>query len=152
MDLRFPFAVELAVRGYEVDSWGHVNHAVFLSWLEHARWEIARVGGMEELFGASRPVVRRMEADWLQEVRFGDRVEVMVWPRRLGRTSFVLGCRIRIVAAADPARAGLDALRATQYFVCIEPGRGPVPVPAPWRSYFPPEDPGPDPPPAHAGP
>lgn len=30
----------LTVRGYELDSYGHVNNAVYLQYLEQARWEI----------------------------------------------------------------------------------------------------------------
>ena len=28
----------IQVRGYELDSFGHVNHANYLNYLEHARW------------------------------------------------------------------------------------------------------------------
>ena len=30
----------LEVRGYELDSFGHVNHGVYVSYLEHARWKM----------------------------------------------------------------------------------------------------------------
>ena len=32
----------LTVRGYELDSYGHVNNAVYLQYLEQARWEIMK--------------------------------------------------------------------------------------------------------------
>ena len=31
---------EFNVRGYELDSFGHVNNAVYLNYLEQARWEM----------------------------------------------------------------------------------------------------------------
>ena len=34
------YRTELEVRGYELDSYGHVNHAVYPSYLEHARWQM----------------------------------------------------------------------------------------------------------------
>jgi len=36
------------VRGYEIDSFGHVNNAVYLNYFEQARWEILRSA---DLFG-----------------------------------------------------------------------------------------------------
>ncbi len=34
------FTTDIKVRGYELDSFGHVNNANYLSYFEHARWEI----------------------------------------------------------------------------------------------------------------
>lgn len=42
-----PFAVQIAVRGYELDSNGHLNRAVYLQYAEHARWECLRAAGIE---------------------------------------------------------------------------------------------------------
>jgi acyl-CoA thioester hydrolase len=36
------FEFRLSVRGYELDSYGHVNNAVYLNYFEQARWEIFR--------------------------------------------------------------------------------------------------------------
>jgi YbgC/YbaW family acyl-CoA thioester hydrolase len=36
------FDYKLNVRGYELDSYGHVNNAVYLNYFEQARWEIFR--------------------------------------------------------------------------------------------------------------
>ena len=36
------FITELSVRGYELDSYGHVNNAVYLQYFEQARWEIIK--------------------------------------------------------------------------------------------------------------
>ena len=32
----------LTARGYELDSYGHVNNAVYLQYYEHARWEMMK--------------------------------------------------------------------------------------------------------------
>lgn len=34
------YTYEFVVRGYELDSYGHVNNAVYLNYLEQARWEL----------------------------------------------------------------------------------------------------------------
>lgn len=36
------FEYKISVRGYELDSYGHVNNAVYLNYFEQARWEILR--------------------------------------------------------------------------------------------------------------
>jgi acyl-CoA thioester hydrolase len=33
-----PHCSSITVRGYELDSYGHVNNAVYIQYLEHARW------------------------------------------------------------------------------------------------------------------
>ena len=34
------FEYKFNVRGYELDSYGHANHAVYLNYFEQARWEL----------------------------------------------------------------------------------------------------------------
>lgn len=145
--LTFPFAVEIDVRGYELDPWQHVNNAVYLSWLEHARWEMSRVVPMETLFGGCMPVVRRAELDYRGQTLFGDRLRITTWPRAVGTTSFVLGQCIQIVNAADSRRVGQVALVAKMVFACWRPDAGKLPVPESFRRYFPSIDPGDEPPP-----
>jgi acyl-CoA thioester hydrolase len=36
------FVYKFNARGYELDSYGHVNHAVYLNYFEQARWELFR--------------------------------------------------------------------------------------------------------------
>jgi YbgC/YbaW family acyl-CoA thioester hydrolase len=36
------FQYKITVRGYELDSFNHVNNAVYLNYLEQARWEILK--------------------------------------------------------------------------------------------------------------
>ena len=43
-----PFTVELRVRGYETDTQGHLNTAVYLQYAEHARWEMLREAGLRQ--------------------------------------------------------------------------------------------------------
>ena len=40
--------MRLAVRTSELDSFGHVNHAVHLSYLEHARFHALKEAGFDE--------------------------------------------------------------------------------------------------------
>lgn len=36
------YQTQITVRGYELDSYGHVNNAVYLQYFEHARWEVMK--------------------------------------------------------------------------------------------------------------
>jgi acyl-CoA thioester hydrolase len=72
------------VRWNDVDNLGHVNHAVFLTYLEEARdaFYVQTFGG-DPIY-----VVARVEIDLSAEVRYQDRrVTVRVEVERLGTTS-----------------------------------------------------------------
>lgn len=67
------------VRGYELDSFGHVNHAVYLNYCEHARWEFLR---QEGIFLTSFqqwkrwPVIAGIEIKYLRPAFMHDELEV----------------------------------------------------------------------------
>lgn len=44
------FKYEFQVRGYELDSFGHVNNAVYLNYTEQARWSILNDLGLLDIF------------------------------------------------------------------------------------------------------
>ena len=77
----------LTVRWRDTDAFGHVNHAVFLTYFEEGRDRF-----LEPVFG-SPPVyvVVRVEMDFLRELRLERRqATVTVEVERIGRTSVVL--------------------------------------------------------------
>lgn len=145
MENGFPFRFPVIVREHEIDSYGHANYAVYLHWIEHARWELIHRLDINLSHGGVRAYVRHLDLDYLSEANCGDRLEVMVWPRRVGTTSFTIGSAVRIVRSLDRERDGEVALLATTVLVCVKPGVGKVPVPADWRALFLIPDPGPRP-------
>ena len=80
-----PFRVRIRVRGYELDTQGHLNQAVYLQYGEHARWELLRAAGVtQEALIASGvgPVALESTVRYLRELRGGDDVDVsceFVW-------------------------------------------------------------------------
>lgn len=73
------FSVELTVRGYELDTQGHVNQAVYLQYAEHARWELLRAAGLPQeklLAEGVGPVQLEVTVKYKRELRGGDRVRV----------------------------------------------------------------------------
>jgi acyl-CoA thioester hydrolase len=84
------FRVRIGVRGYELDTQGHLNQAVYLQYAEHARWECLRAAGVgqsELIADGVGPVALEVTVRYLRELRAGDEVDVscaFVWGE--GRT------------------------------------------------------------------
>ena len=78
-------------RGYELDSFGHVNHAVYIQYLEHARWEMLRSEGvtLETFKNWSRwPVIAGIQASYLKPVFLGDELQIRTRMTARSRVSF----------------------------------------------------------------
>lgn len=79
------FQVRVAVRGYEIDSNGHVAASVLLQYAQHARWECLRAAGVDqaELLGAGvGPVSLEESIRFHRELRAGDELDItcaFVW-------------------------------------------------------------------------
>ncbi len=74
-----PFRVRVTVRGYELDTQGHLNQAVYLQYAEHARWECLRAAGISQdrlLATGVGPVALEVNLRYLRELRGGDEVDV----------------------------------------------------------------------------
>jgi acyl-CoA thioester hydrolase len=114
------------VRFRDLDPMGHVNNAVFLTYIEQARAallaEVGAATGLEDM----NMIVARVEIDFRAPVRFGQEVEISVHASRFGTKSFDLDYELRVdgevVAEAKSVQVAYDYAR-----------REPVPLPAAWR-------------------
>jgi acyl-CoA thioester hydrolase len=73
------FTVHITVRGYELDTQGHLNQSVYLQYAEHARWELLRAAGISQdalIASGIGPVVLESTIRYLRELRGGDEVDV----------------------------------------------------------------------------
>ena len=73
------FQVNITVRGYELDSLGHLNQSVYLQYAEHARWEILRAAGLSQetlLKSGIAPVALEATVRYRRELKAGDEVTV----------------------------------------------------------------------------
>jgi acyl-CoA thioester hydrolase len=68
----------LTVRGYELDSFGHVNNAVYLQYSETALWNFFKVKGLlNVLFDAGLfPVVLESTQRYIHELKLMDEVRI----------------------------------------------------------------------------
>ncbi len=122
----WPFSVEIPVRWRDLDPLGHVNNAVYVSYLETARVRLwrERMGGRD---ARDIPfVVARVEIDYLRPVELGQRVLVAMRCEAIGRSSFTIAYRV----TAD----GAPCAEARSVQVCIGPDGATIPVPEPMRS------------------
>ena len=68
----------LTVRGYELDSFGHVNNAVYLQYAETALWNFFKVNGLLDLFVSDGlfPVVLESTQRYIHELKLMDDVRI----------------------------------------------------------------------------
>ena len=113
----FPFVYEASVRFSDLDCRGHVNNAVYASYVEDARLEWYRVTGAhdepEPMEYAVDMVLGRLEIDFRGEIR-GSGATVVVGTRagRIGTKSATLEHQLvvegRVVADAKSVLVGFD--------------------------------------------
>ena len=72
------YEYRLTVRGYELDSFNHVNNAVYLSYLEQARWEVFRESGTLEFLTEHQLVPATIETNirYIREARLFDDLRI----------------------------------------------------------------------------
>jgi acyl-CoA thioester hydrolase len=108
----FPFVHRETVRFRDLDGMGHVNNAVFSTYLEQAR--LAWFGTAETL-PLSDVILARTEIDFRSPVAVGETVEIGVRASRLGTKSFELEYELqaggRLVAEAKSVLVGYDYSR-----------------------------------------
>ncbi|HEV7134248.1 MAG TPA: thioesterase family protein [Gaiellaceae bacterium] len=119
----FPFVHRETVRFSDLDGMGHVNNAVYSTYLEQAR--LAWFGTDTEM-PLSDVILARTEIDFRSPLAFGETVEIGVRPTRLGTKSFDLEYELwsggRLVAEARSVLVGYDYDRAQS-----------TPIPERWR-------------------
>jgi acyl-CoA thioester hydrolase len=87
----------LTVRTYECDSYGHVNNANYLNYLEFARYEFLRSIGFDypALLKAGYGVyVARVEIDYRKSAIVDDALVIQTWSVKKGAVSGTLSQRI----------------------------------------------------------
>jgi len=96
------FEHQVSVRWRDVDALGHVNHAVFLTYLEEGRDALY----VQALGRDPQYVVARVEIDMRAEVRYTDRqLRVRIEVERVGTTSLTTRETILTPAGVTAAEA-----------------------------------------------
>jgi acyl-CoA thioester hydrolase len=101
------FSHRLEVRFRDCDAMGHVNNAVYLTYLEQTRFHHWRAAGIAKEAITSQPspeasvgedvpgvIVARVEIDYRRAAKFGDVLRIDVAVAAIGRTSFTYAYEI----------------------------------------------------------
>lgn len=79
------FSHQLVVRFRDCDAMGHVNNAVYLTYLEEARF--AHWRSLQNDATVPGVILARVEVDYRRPAQFGDRLEIRIDLERIGNTS-----------------------------------------------------------------
>src|SRR4051812_33650700 len=114
MPIDFAYRHRLSVRFRDCDAMGHVNHAVYFTYLEQCRLTFWR-----ELTGVPSPhtrvIIARAECDYRAPAVFGDELEIGVKVRAIGRSSFTLEYDITQVQTGRAVAQGRTVMVSYDY-------------------------------------
>lgn len=112
------FSHSLDVRFRDCDPMGHVNNAVYLTYLEQARFFHWRALGLsggegEGATGVPGVILARIEIDYRRPATYGDRLEIRLGIESFGRTSCtyayeILDAQGRTIATAKSVVVSFD--------------------------------------------
>ncbi|HEV2172865.1 MAG TPA: thioesterase family protein, partial [Nitrospira sp.] len=88
--------IELPVQFRDIDRMGHVNHAVYLQYMETARVELARRLGTVRDVSSSSFIVAMAHAEYKKPIRDEPRVTVLCWVSRIGDRSWDLDYTVSV--------------------------------------------------------
>ena len=112
----FPYVHRDRVRFRDCDAMGHVNNAVYSTYLEEAR--IGVLGDLVDF------ILARVEIDFRSELRAGEEVEVRTRCSRVGTKSFdlehVISAGDRVVAEARSVLVSYDYGRGASIAIPAE--------------------------------
>jgi acyl-CoA thioester hydrolase len=119
---RSPFVHRETIRFRDLDSIGHVNNAVYLTYMEQARLAFLSSQGAE----VTSMILARCEIDFRSQLELGETVEIALTPTRVGTKSFELAYEMRagnrLVAEAKTVLVAFDYERGES-----------KPIPDAWR-------------------
>lgn len=120
------FTVEVPVRFRDLDPMGHVNNAVYATYLEHARARYF-LEVIDESLVVADTVLAHLSIDYRASIDIEDEaVEVAMWIPRLGESSIPMTYEIRsgdtVVATAESVQVAFDRATGTS-----------KPIPEAWR-------------------
>jgi acyl-CoA thioester hydrolase len=128
----FRHRTTLQVRFRDIDAFGHVNNAVFFSYVEQARIRyLLDVLQPDVGFDRLPLILARVELDYRSPLLFGEDVTVETRVDRIGRTSFAMSHRM--TAGPDGRTVGDARTVLVTYDYAVA---RPMLVPDDWRQRF----------------
>jgi acyl-CoA thioester hydrolase len=102
----FPFRHQLQARFSDCDLFGHVNNAVYFTYMEEARWAYWRKLTGDFPHG-SLPglILARAECDFIRPIRPGERIDIWLGTTKIGKTSISMDYEMLDDKGAPVAKA-----------------------------------------------
>lgn len=126
------------VRSYELDSYGHVNNAVFMQWLEHGRSQLLQDKGLNyhsivDAWGV-RLVTVATNINYRAQLHLDDPVEIRSTVMRMGKSSVAYSQEIWRQRPGEEAVLACDC----ETTICFtDPDmKASVPIPAGFRELY----------------
>ncbi len=129
MATAFAYTHRIEVRFRDCDSMGHVNHAVYLTYLEQCRFAFWRRTTGRQAGPGAGIILARAECDYRAPAFYGDELDVSVNVAAIGRSSFSLVYEIVNAGSGHRVAEAKTVLVAYDYAA----GRS-MPLPAETRS------------------
>jgi acyl-CoA thioester hydrolase len=127
----FQAQVDIQVRFGDTDALGHVNNAVYLSWMELGRMAFTDAVLPEIDWTKVGFILAHVSIDYMEPVFLTDKVKVYMRAGKIGGKSVVLEC---LITKADkkgerPAAKGTNIIVAFDY-----QANQSVPIPEDWKT------------------
>ncbi|HLQ42672.1 MAG TPA: thioesterase family protein [Thermoplasmata archaeon] len=108
------FTIDIQMRFRDIDGMGHVNNAVYLSYVELARTQFYMHQADKRTLDEIDFILAHVEIDFESQATWGDQIQVAVWPSKIGNSSFTLSYEVkekrsgRILARAKSVLVSYD--------------------------------------------
>jgi acyl-CoA thioester hydrolase len=120
----FRFRLQVQARFRDCDMFGHVNNAVYFTYMEEARWAYWRqLTGEFPHGGLPGLILARAECDFIRPIRPGERIDVWLATTRIGKSSFSIDCEMLDEQGAPVAKG--KAVLVTYDYAAASP----IPIP-----------------------
>lgn len=127
----FQYATPIDIRFADMDAFGHVNNAIYLTYFEHAR-----AGYWKEVvqwnWKALGIILARAEIDYIKQLTVRDRAKVYVRTSRVGNSSFDV--QYVLVSIQENGEETWVAKGMTTCVAFDYQTQKPTPIPEPQRS------------------
>jgi acyl-CoA thioester hydrolase len=134
---RFRFSTTLEVRWRDLDVMGHVNNAIFMTYLEQGRIHyLQEVRGTQIVPEEVGFIIAEITCTYLSPLVLGERVTIHARISELGNSSFVFEYRME----GEDGRVAATG-RSVQVCYDYQADRS-IPIPAEWRAAFTAYEPG----------
>jgi len=114
---RLPVLVTIPVQWGDQDFFGHVNNVMYFRWMESARIEYFRLGGLSDMMSrhGAGPILASIKCDFRRQLTYPDTLLISASVVSIGRTSMKMVHLVYSTAQQAVAAEGDSVLVAFDY-------------------------------------